>query len=95
VARARHRLRRAAAPGAAGLTVRIGVDVGGTFTDLALLDERGRVHAVKVPSAPDDPASAVLRAVERAAADLGETTADLLGRAEGVVHGTTARRSAC
>ncbi|HEY3081989.1 MAG TPA: hydantoinase/oxoprolinase family protein [Chloroflexota bacterium] len=89
MARARDRLRRPSAAGARGLSFRIGVDVGGTFTDLALLDPDGRVHAVKVPSAPDDPASAVLRALERAAADLGLSAAELLGRADPFVHGTT------
>ena len=36
---------------------RIGVDVGGTFTDLILVDEEtGRISVEKVPSTPDDPA---------------------------------------
>ena len=36
---------------------RIGVDVGGTFTDLILVDEEaGRITVDKVPSTPDDPA---------------------------------------
>ncbi|MDX6597091.1 MAG: hypothetical protein QOE87_978, partial [Gaiellales bacterium] len=35
---------------------RIGVDVGGTFTDLILVDEEsGRITVDKVPSTPDDP----------------------------------------
>ena len=38
---------------------RIGVDVGGTFTDLILVDEEtGRITVDKVPSTPDDPAQA-------------------------------------
>ena len=36
---------------------RLGVDVGGTFTDLILVDEdSGRITVDKVPSTPDDPA---------------------------------------
>ena len=36
---------------------RLGVDVGGTFTDLILVDEEsGRITVDKVPSTPDDPA---------------------------------------
>ena len=39
---------------------RIGVDVGGTFTDLILVDEEaGRITVDKVPSTPDDPARGV------------------------------------
>jgi N-methylhydantoinase A len=45
---------------------RIGVDIGGTFTDLVVLDERaGEVRTLKVPSTPQDPSQAVLNAVRR------------------------------
>jgi len=41
--------------------LRLGIDVGGTFTDLYLLDEtRGREYTLKVPSTPDDPSQAIL-----------------------------------
>ena len=36
---------------------RMGVDVGGTFTDLVLADAAGGVHVTKVPSTPADPAT--------------------------------------
>ena len=40
---------------------RLGIDVGGTFTDLYLLDEAGRrQHTLKVPSTPDDPSRAIV-----------------------------------
>ena len=43
---------------------RIGVDVGGTFTDLILVDEEaGRISVDKVPSTPDDPARGVVSGV--------------------------------
>ena len=43
---------------------RIGVDVGGTFTDLILVDEEsGRVTVDKVASTPDDPAKGVIDGV--------------------------------
>ncbi|PZW43091.1 N-methylhydantoinase A [Humitalea rosea] len=35
-------------------TVRVGIDVGGTFTDVVLIEENGRVHTVKVPTTPAD-----------------------------------------
>ncbi|GIW71930.1 MAG: N-methylhydantoinase A [Planctomycetota bacterium] len=61
----------------------IGIDTGGTFTDLVVLDPTtGRITATrKVPSSPADPAAAVLRALE------GE-------RPRRVVHGTTVATNA-
>jgi N-methylhydantoinase A len=45
---------------------RIGIDTGGTFTDLVLVDSTtGARRTVKVPSTPSDPAAAVLAAVDR------------------------------
>jgi len=57
----------------------IGVDTGGTFTDLVLLDG-DEVRTEKLPSTPDDPARAVLSGIER----LGGTDS-----CSEVVHGTT------
>ena len=46
---------------------RVGVDSGGTFTDICLFDERtGRVDVWKVPSTPDDPSRAIANGVEEA-----------------------------
>lgn len=68
------------APGA-----RIGVDIGGTFTDLVLADGRGAVFHRKVASTPSAPEAAVLEGVAAIVADAGISPADV---AE-VVHGTT------
>jgi 5-oxoprolinase (ATP-hydrolysing) len=68
------------------LMKRIGVDVGGTFTDLILIDEAdGQITVDKVPSTPDNPARAVLTGVEQlcAKAGVGLEAIDLL------LHGTT------
>ena len=65
----------------------IGVDVGGTFTDLVLTDPAtGRVRLAKVPSTLDNQARGVMNAVTVAEADL--TTVDL------IVHGTTTTTNA-
>src|ERR1700730_11494552 len=46
---------------------RIGIDIGGTFTDVALVEETsGRIGVAKVPTTPADPAEGVLRALETA-----------------------------
>ena len=68
---------------------RIGVDVGGTFTDLVLADATGATWVAKVPSVPSDPSQGVLAAVERLAVDLGLPTADVLGACALFVHGST------
>jgi len=48
-------------------TIRLGVDIGGTFTDLVLLDDKtGQTMVVKVPSQPNKPADALAAAVKRA-----------------------------
>jgi N-methylhydantoinase A len=61
------------------MAIRIGIDTGGTFTDLCMLDGRGmRIH--KVPSATDDPARAVLDGIRGL---------DVPGAQLDIVHGTT------
>ena len=61
------------------MTFRIAADIGGTFTDIALLTEEGRLATRKVPSTPDDLALGVvsgivelLEAESLTAADIGE-----------------------
>ncbi|MDG2113605.1 MAG: hydantoinase/oxoprolinase family protein, partial [Actinomycetota bacterium] len=68
---------------------RIGVDVGGTFTDLVLADADGVTWVAKVPSVPSDPSRGVLAAVERVAVDLGMPTAAVLAECSLFVHGST------
>ncbi len=68
---------------------RIGVDVGGTFTDLVLADRSGATWVSKVPSVPQDPSQGVLHAIDRLAADLGTSTGDVLTRCSLFVHGST------
>ncbi len=64
----------------------IAVDIGGTFTDIALHDARsGRIWRAKTPSVPADPSQAFLTGVRLALADAGYA-APLLER---VLHGTT------
>ncbi len=68
---------------------RVGVDIGGTFTDLVLLDADGALHIVKVLSTPDDPARGVLRALDSSSERLGMDPEALLARCEIFVHGST------
>jgi N-methylhydantoinase A len=62
--------------------IRLGVDIGGTFTDLVLLhEETGQLTVVKVPSLPADPVAALVAAVHRA--EISSDSVSLLS------HGTT------
>jgi N-methylhydantoinase A len=67
----------------------IGVDVGGTFTDLVLATASGAVAVHKVASDPADPAAGVMRAVEAAARANGLSAGALLARCSLFVHGST------
>jgi N-methylhydantoinase A len=73
---------------------RIGVDVGGTFTDLVAVDEVGRVTIAKAPSTPRDPALGVLEGLAKLARALGLERARLLADTERIVHGTTVATNA-
>ncbi len=74
---------------------RIGVDVGGTFTDLVVADEGGRLICLaKAPSRPGSPEEGVIDALGRAADSLGIDTSSLLGGCERFVHGTTVATNA-
>ena len=64
---------------------RLGVDIGGTFTDLVLAGDDGTTSVLKVPSTPDDYARGVLDGVRRLLAQAG-VGAEHVGD---VVHGTT------
>lgn len=44
---------------------RVGVDVGGTFTDICLIDDRGEVFIEKVPSTPSDPSQGILHGLSK------------------------------
>lgn len=68
---------------------RIGVDVGGTFTDLVLIDAGGARRVVKAPSVPADPSRGVLAALDRLATELGRSVEDILADCALFVHGST------
>jgi N-methylhydantoinase A len=73
------------------MAYRLGVDVGGTFTDLFLVDDdRARQWRVKTPSTPRDPSDGVLTGVERICAEAGIAPSDL----RNLVHGTTVATNA-
>jgi N-methylhydantoinase A len=69
------------------VSYRVGVDIGGTFTDVCVVDADGRLVATaKVRTTPDDPSRAVVEGAREALALLPAGAADAT---EGVVHATT------
>src|SRR5438128_10877970 len=72
----------------------IGVDVGGTYTDLVASDESGRTVFAKSPSTPADQSLGVMAGLEELAHRLGVTRADMLDRTDRLVHGTTVATNA-
>ncbi|MFK7966286.1 MAG: hydantoinase/oxoprolinase family protein [Burkholderiaceae bacterium] len=67
-------------------SITLGVDVGGTFTDIFALDEAaGRVHITKVPSTRPDPSAGFLAGIDQAVEMHQKQLADVLT----IVHGTT------
>ncbi len=68
------------------MTVRIGIDIGGTFTDLQVLDQRtGRSGSVKTPTTPEDPSIGLMAGVDEAARRFGFALGDI----SLLLHGTT------
>lgn len=65
--------------------MRIGIDVGGTFTDLVLMDDKGRFNYVKTPTTHKDLAMGVLNGI----ADILEISGQSLQLTYSITHGTT------
>ena len=65
---------------------RVGVDVGGTFTDLVYVDdESGVIHVHKLPTTPNDPSQGTIQGIGEIAGEAGQSPASL----DQVFHGTT------
>lgn len=73
------------------MTFRLGVDVGGTFTDLLLVDEAsGQTYMAKVPSTPEDSSIGVLNGIDRICSESDIDTSQVTQ----VMHGTTVATNA-
>ena len=68
---------------------RIGIDVGGTFTDFVVVPDGQPPRQFKTVSTPRDPSEGVLRGLEEAAAAHGLSIEGLLAETEMLIHGTT------
>ncbi|MBN8929857.1 MAG: 5-oxoprolinase [Rhodospirillales bacterium 69-11] len=72
----------------------IGIDVGGTFTDIVVATPDGRSIIAKAPTTPADQADGVLEGLALAADRLGLSRGALLAETARIVHGTTAATNA-
>lgn len=68
----------------------IGVDIGGTFTDIVCRERGGALHVLKVPTTRDDPSQAVIKSI----AELAERWGVAADRITRFAHGTTVATNA-
>ncbi len=76
------------------MELRIGIDVGGTFTDFLLMRANGKNRIYKVLSTPDDPSIAVINGLTELAAERNCSLPDFLAQVDIIVHGTTVTTNA-
>lgn len=73
------------------MSYRLGVDVGGTFTDVLMFDDiKGELFRAKVPSTPSDPSEAVLNGTDKVCSLANVNPSDI----SGFLHGTTVATNA-
>ena len=68
---------------------RIGIDVGGTFTDFVVVSDGGQPRFFKTQSTPDDPSLGVMNGLAEAAEGYGLSLEQFLGETDLVIHGST------
>ena len=68
---------------------KIGIDVGGTFTDFVVAAENGQPRFFKTPTTPDDPSRGVMAGLQEAADRYDQSLEDFLGNTDLVIHGST------
>src|SRR5947208_2949068 len=69
--------------------IKITCDVGGTFTDVVVSDETGRIQIGKSLTTPDDLVAGLLASLRRAASGLALELGEMLSRTELFVYSTT------
>ncbi len=76
------------------MTYKIGIDVGGTFTDFLLTSEDGRSEVYKVLSTPEDPSIGLLNGLSEMAEAKKLSLNDFVKKVTTIVHGTTVTTNA-
>lgn len=70
------------------------IDIGGTFTDCVILDEKGNLAEFKTPSTPTDFSQGVINALGEAASSHSQNLEEFISEIELIVHGTTVATNA-
>lgn len=73
---------------------KLGIDVGGTFTDFVLISESGESSIHKILSTPEDPSIGVLRGIRELAGIINTDLDELVRSITTIVHGTTVATNA-
>lgn len=68
---------------------RVGIDIGGTFTDAVVITNQGEMQIFKSPSTPEDSSIGMLDCLQKAADYFERSITDFLGDVSLLVHGTT------
>jgi N-methylhydantoinase A len=68
---------------------KIGVDIGGTFTDCVVIDGNGTIHTFKELSTPEDQSIGLYHVIQKAASFFEKSLEEFLNDAEIFAHGTT------
>jgi N-methylhydantoinase A len=76
------------------MSLKVGIDVGGTFTDFLVTGEGAAPRVYKVPTTPADPSIGLIAGLEEIAAGLGMKITELARSIETIVHGTTVTTNA-
>lgn len=69
--------------------IRLGIDIGGTFTDFTTVDQNGRLRVYKCLSTPSAPEQAIKEGLAALAQEDGVDVREFLGRVDLLIHGTT------
>jgi N-methylhydantoinase A len=72
----------------------IGIDIGGTFTDIVVVDDQGQLRIYKTESTPGDLSRGVVEGLRLASEDLGLSLTGLMSATSYFAHGTTAATNA-
>ena len=73
---------------------KLGIDVGGTFTDFILITQSGETFIHKTLSTPEDPSNGVLSGIRDLADMTNSSFAEFVQGIEAIVHGTTVATNA-
>ncbi|MCR4429218.1 MAG: hydantoinase/oxoprolinase family protein [Caldiserica bacterium] len=71
------------------MNYRVGIDIGGTFTDCVVIDNHGKIEIFKEPSTPQDPSIGLINSLKKASRFFNEPFSKFLSEIEILVHGTT------